>query len=314
MPEKSLLETSAVNNCIIVHELPPSRQHGYRVRLRHPDVKNARSAKAMQRELGKIRGVSGVKINHLTKSVLFFAERDSDRQAALQFLDKEFNWRLHNGITAEEVEDLLTGENPVGAWIGVARYFILRPFLPPVWRMIISSLAALPFIVKGIRALAKGRLNVEVLDASALSVSLLNRDFGTAAMLSMLLAVGDALEVWTRQRSLSSLGESLAINVDKVWVLDADGSEQKISIARVRQGDLLVVNAGSGIPVDGVIKQGSALINQAALTGEPIPVERKEGGAVYAGTIVESGRIVIKVNQIGEGTRLHQVLSFIQQS
>lgn len=314
MPEISLQTTPYANSCLIVHELPPSRHHGYRVRLRHPDIKSARIANAMKRELAKIRGVTGVKVNHLTKSVLFFAEREADRQAALQFLDKEFDWRQHKGITAEEVEDLLTGENPVGAWIGVARYFILRPFLTPLWRMILSTLAALPFILKGIRSLSMGKLNVDALDASALSVSLLNRDFGTAAMLSMLLAVGDALEVWTRQRSLSSLSESLAIDVDKVWVLGADGSEEKISITQVRQGDLVVVNAGSSIPVDGVVKGGSALINQAALTGEPIPVEREKGGAVYAGTIVESGRIVIKVNQIGESTRLHQVLSFMEQS
>lgn len=314
MPDISLQTAAYNNNCLIAHELPPTRYHGYRVRLRHPDVKSARIANAMKRELSKIRGVTGVKVNHLTKSVLFFAEREADRQAALQFLDKEFDWRQHKGITAEEVEDLLTGGNPAGAWIGIARYFILRPFLPPAWRMLLSTLAALPFMLKGIRSLAKGKLNVDVLDGSALSVSLLNRDFGTAAMLSMLLAVGDALEVWTRQRSLSSLSESLAIDVDKVWVLGADGSEEKISITQVMQGDLVVVNAGSSIPVDGVVKEGSALVNQAALTGEPIPVEREKGGAVYAGTIVESGRIVIKVNQIGESTRLHQVLSFMKQS
>lgn len=302
------------SKCEFVHELPANRWHGYRIRLRHSDLRNGRIAKAMARELGKIRGITGVRVNHLTKSVLFFAEREKDKQAAIQFLDREFDWRQHKGITAEEVEDLLTGENPVGAWIGVARYFILRPFLPPVWRMILSTLAALPFILKGIRSLSKGKLNVDVLDASALSVSLLNRDFGTAAMLSMLLAVGDALEVWTRQRSLSSLSESLAINVDKVWVIGADGSEEKISITQVKQGDLVVVNAGSSISVDGIVKEGSALVNQAALTGEPIPVEREKGGAVYAGTIVESGRIVIKVNQIGESTRLNQVLSFMEQS
>ncbi|MDE5832384.1 MAG: heavy metal translocating P-type ATPase [Desulfovibrio sp.] len=303
-----------VCKCEVVHELPANRWHGHRIRLRHSDLKSGRIAKAMGRELGKIRGITGVRVNHLTKSVLFFAEREKDKQDAIQFLDREFDWRAHRGITAEEVEDLLTGDNPAGAWIGVARYFLLRPFLPPAWRMVLSTLAALPFIFKGIRSLAKGKLNVDVLDAAALSVALLNRDYGTAAMLSMLLAVGDALEVWTRQRSLSSLSESLALDIDKVWVLDANGVEEKISIAQVRQGDLIVVNAGSSIPADGIVYEGSALVNQAALTGEPIPVEREKGGAVYAGTIVESGRIVIRVSQIGESTRLHQVLSFMEQS
>ncbi|MBD5641680.1 MAG: heavy metal translocating P-type ATPase [Desulfovibrio sp.] len=306
--------SASAGKCERVHELPANRWHGYRVRLRHSDLVSARIARAMTRELAKIRGITGVQINHLTKSVLFFADREADKEAAIRFLERDFDWRAHKGITAEEVEDLLTGENPAGAWIGVARYFLLRPFLPPSWRIVISSLAALPFIMKGIRSLARGRLNVDVLDASALTVSMLNGDYGTVAMLSMLLAVGDALEVWTRQRSLSSLGESLALDVDKVWVLDEEDAEVKVPIAMVRQGDLVVVNAGSSIPVDGIIRAGSALVNQAAFTGEPIPVERGKGGAVYAGTIVESGRIVIKVSQTGESTRLHQVLSFIQQS
>lgn len=302
------------SRCAQVHELPPTRRHGYRVRMRHSEVRTPRLARALARELGKLRGISGAEVSHLTGSVLFHADTEAHKQNALHYLEHEFDWRKHTGITAEEVEDLLTGDNPAGAWIGVARYFLLRPFLPPAVRMAVSTLAALPFIIKGLRSLFRGRINVDVLDASALTVSLLSRDFGTAAMLSMLLAVGDALEGWTKQRSLSSLGESLALDVDKVWIVDNDGSEIKVPISQVRAGDLVVVNAGSSIPVDGVVREGAAMVNQAALTGEPIPVEREKGGAVYAGTIVESGRIVVKVNQIGESTRLHQVVSFIEQS
>lgn len=314
MPHESPLPQNKSEKCRPVHELTPTGRHGYRVRLRHAELKSARIAKAMTRELGKLRGISGAHVNHLTGSVLFYADSELHKQAAIHYLDQEFDWRAHTGITAEEVEELLTGDNPAGAWIGVARYFILRPFLPPAWRMVLSTLAAIPFITKGLRSLFRGKLNVDVLDASALTVSLLSRDFGTAAMLSMLLAVGDALEAWTKQRSLSSLGESLALDVDKVWIIDEDGAEIKVPIAQVKAGDLVVVNAGSSIPVDGVVKDGAALVNQAALTGEPIPVEREKGGAVYAGSIVESGRLVIRVNHIGESTRLHQVVSFIEQS
>ncbi len=301
-------------NFSIRHELQPTGRHPHRVRLSCDAAMTPRMARALQRELEKLKGLEGIKVNHLTGSVLFFADNQDKRDAALHFVENEFNCSQHDSLTAEEVEELLTGEKPTGAFIALARFFLLRPLLPMFWRMVVSTASALPFIIKGLRSLLKGKINVDVLDASALVVSMGMRDWRTVGMLTMLLAVAEALEVWTRERSLASLAESLALNVDNVWIIDRDGTEINVPLGKVQPGDMVVVNAGISIPVDGVVESGQALVNQAAMTGEPMPVVREKGGAVYAGTIVETGRLVIKVNQVGEGTRLHQVVSFIDQS
>lgn len=298
----------------IVHLLDASPRHPYRVRGRYNIPLTSRLARAVTKELEKRPGISGVSANPLTRSVLFYADNRQQRDNAIEYLEHGFQWRKHMRITAEEVEDLLTGESPAGALIGVARYFILRPLLPTFARMIVSTLSAIPFLIKGWHSLMKGRLNVNVLDASALLISILMRDYRTVGMLTMLLAVGEALEAWTRQTSLSSLSDSLALNVDSVWKIDDGGTETNVPLGQIRPGDRIVVKDGSSIPVDGIVESGSALINQAPMTGEPIPVARECGGTVFAGTIVEAGSIVIRVTQVGESTRLNQVVSFIKQS
>lgn len=298
----------------IVHELPPSRRHKYRVRGRYNIPMTARLARAVTRELGRLPGITGVSVSPLTSKILFHADTLEEKNAAVAYLQHDFQWREHTRITAEEVEDLLTGENPAGAFIGLARFFLLRPFLPMFWRMIISTASAVPFLIRGAQALGRGKLNAEVLDASALLVSILMRDFRTVGMLTMLLALGEALEMWTRQTSMASLVENLAMNTSTVWKLTNDGKEINVPLAQIQPGDLIVVRDGSAIPVDGIVASGSALVNQAAMTGEPIPVARKEGGTVFAGTIVEAGAITIRVTQVGEGTRLNQVIGFIKQS
>ena len=140
------------------------------------------------------------------------------------------------------------------------------------------------------------------------------RDYRTVGMLTMLLALGEALESWTRQTSMTSLIESLALNVDTVWKLDGNGNETNVPLGQIKPGDIVVVRDGAAIPVDGIVESGNALVNQASMTGESIPVARERGGSVFAGTIVEAGSITVRVSEIGEGTRLHQVLGFIRQS
>lgn len=298
----------------IVHELGASSRHPWRVRGRYNIPLTSRLARAVVRELEKMPGISGASANPLTRSVVFYADSGAARDRAIAYLEHGFEWRKHLRITAEEIEDLLTGESPAGACIGLARFFLLRPLLPPFLRMIISTASAIPFLVKGARALGMGKLNVDVLDASGLLVSIMMRDYRTVGMLTMLLAVGESLEVWTKQTSLSSLSDSLALNVDSVWKIDEAGTEVSVPLGEIRPGDYIVVKDGSSIPVDGIVDSGHALVNQAPMTGESIPVAREKGGTVFAGTIVEAGSITIRVTHVGEGTRLNQVVSFIKQS
>lgn len=301
-------------NFIIVHELPATWRHPARIRLRCLTVLTRKKARSLAQDLETRPGLENARVNHRTGSVLFNINEPGQREDILQFLEEWVGKTIHSVHTAQDLEKLLTGESPAGAAIGLIRFFVVRPFLPMLMRAIVSTASAIPFLIKGAIALLRGKFNVDVLDAAALGTSIIMRDWRTVGMLTMLLALGDALETWTRQRSLKSLSDSLALNVDNVWLLEPGGSEVSVPLASVREGDRLVVRAGSSIPADGVVVSGTALVNQAAMTGEPMPVAREKGGAVYAGTVVEAGEIVIRVTQIGEGTKLNQVVSFIEQS
>lgn len=296
----------------IRHELQASLRHPLRVRGIFAPLRTRRQSMAVTGRLEKMPGISGVKTNHLTGSIVFYADSAAQKQAAISWLENEF--APQKGISAEEVEKFLTGAKPSGAFFGVARFFFLRPFLPTGWQIIAGISFALPFIYKGWKSLVRGRFDVNTLDASALVFAIINHDFRTVSLITMLLTVADALESWTRHTSLLSLSESLALNTDTAWLLQPDGIEINVPLAQVAPGDLIVIKSGASIPVDGVVESGFALVNQSAMTGEPLPVERGHGGAVYAGTTVEAGSILIKALKVGEGVRLNQVITFIKQS
>lgn len=195
----------------------------------------------------------------------------------------------------------------------LARYVFLRPILPMAVNIGNAVLGAIPIIVHGVKSLLKGELNVAVLDASALGVSLLRRDFKTVGLLVLLLGLGDMLEKYTRKKSLASLADQLALKVDRVWVRRA-GELTQIPMSQVTAEDAVVVRAGSVIPVDGVVLAGDAAVNQATMTGEPLPVHRTAGGSVFAGTVVEDGEIDIRPTALGDKSRLSQIVQFIETS
>jgi Cu2+-exporting ATPase len=210
------------------------------------------------------------------------------------------------------------GENlpePAGrpSWGPFLRYIFVRPFMPVLVRVATAVAASVPFILKGVAALCRGRLSVDVLDAAAIGISLLRRDFKTARLLTLLLGFGEALEAWTRKKSLDTLAQSLALDVDTVWVR-REGREMHVAISELSEDDLVIVRTGSAIPVDGVVAEGEASVNQASMTGEPLGVLRSPGSSVYAGTVVEEGEIAIRPTGVGDGTRLRQIVRFIEDS
>ncbi|WP_231039117.1 heavy metal translocating P-type ATPase, partial [Nitratidesulfovibrio oxamicus] len=196
---------------------------------------------------------------------------------------------------------------------GLIRYLILRPFLPRIVRMVSAFFRALPFLLKGGRSLASGRLNVDVLDAAALGISLVRGDFRSVGLITALFAVGEFLEEWTRKKSRESLAESLAVDVDTVWVKRGE-AEVQVPLSALADDDLVVVRAGSSIPVDGVVAEGEAMVNQTSMTGEPLAVARRAGASVYAGTVVEEGRLDIRPTGVGSETRINQIVGFIERS
>ena len=150
-----------------------------------------------------------------------------------------------------------------------------------IWHMI-------PFLHKGLCCLGRRRIKVELLDALSIGISACRRDFGTAGTVMFLLEIGELLEDWTRKKSVADLAESLSLHVDRVWLKTPDG-DVLTPIGQIKPGDRVVVRAGSIIPLDGVVAEGEVTVNQASLTGESVPVAKRPGGAVYAGTVVEEG-------------------------
>ena len=175
-----------------------------------------------------------------------------------------------------------------------------------VWHMI-------PFLHRGLRCLGHRQIKVEMLDALSIGISVCRRDFGTAGTVMFLLEIGELLEDWTRKKSVADLAESLSLHVDRVW-LKTEAGEVLTSIGQIRPGDWVVVRAGSVIPLDGVVEEGEITVNQASLTGESVPVAKRRGGAVYAGTVVEEGECVLEVKQATGQSRYDQIVEMIQRS
>ncbi len=195
----------------------------------------------------------------------------------------------------------------------LARWLVLRSALPILVNTANVFLGAVPYFLRGVKTLLKGKLNVEVLDASAIGVSLLLRDFRTAGLVILLLGMGEMLERYTRKKSLASLADQLALKVDRVWVRRKNSVVEK-PLKDVTPADIIVVRTGNTIPVDGTVVAGNAAVNQATMTGEPLPVHREAGGTVFAGTVVEDGEIDIRASKTGDETRLNQIVKFIETS
>ena len=170
----------------------------------------------------------------------------------------------------------------------VAGRCLRKLFLPAPLDAAYTAFRSIRFLWKGVRCVLSRRLEVEVLDALSIGVSLLRGDFGTAGSVMFLLNLGSLLEEWTRKKSLDDLARSMALNVDKVWVR-SQGTEVLVPLTKVRSGDEVVVRSGNMIPLDGTVLEGEAMVNQAALTGEAMPVRKAEGSTLYAGTVVEEG-------------------------
>lgn len=196
---------------------------------------------------------------------------------------------------------------------GKAAVKVAAMFLPAPLRIARVVWHMAPFLRKGLRCLGRRQIKVELLDALSIGISVCRRDFGTAGTVMFLLEIGELLEDWTRKKSVTDLAESLSLHVDRVW-LKTEAGEVLVPIGQVKPGDQAVVRAGSVIPLDGVVTEGELTVNQASLSGEPIPVVKRPGGAVYAGTVVEEGECVFEVRQASGQGRYDQIVEMIQHS
>lgn len=186
-------------------------------------------------------------------------------------------------------------------------------FLPYPVRKAVVLWKAVHYLKEGWKSLARRKLEVAVLDASAIGISVLRGDFNTAASVMFLLGVGETLEEWTHKKSVGDLARSMSLNVSKVW-LKSEEQEVLVDSRKIKEGDNIVVYMGNVIPFDGVVCEGEGMVNQSSLTGEPLPVLKKAGGYVYAGSVLEEGELTFTVKKAGGSSRYEKIVEMIEES
>ncbi len=253
-----------------------------------------------------------VTVHERTCAVILYY--DGDRQTVLEAI-RQFSWQEAERTTALPAHSsrALNREFEEKLVTKVVCKAACTLFLPPPLRIARILWHMIPFVRRGLRCLLRRRIKVELLDALSISISACRRDFGTAGMVMFLLEVGELLEEWTRKKSVADLARCMSLNVDRVWLRTAQG-EVLVPVSQIQPGDAVVVRAGGIVPVDGLVLEGEVTVNQASLTGESIPVPKRPGGAVYAGTVVEEGECVLEVKQASGQSRYDQIVHMIEQS
>lgn len=269
----------------------------------------------IQNALGSLEGILKLKIYQRIGEIALNFEAPMSKKKLLDFLSQfHFSQSLN-----EEEKAFLTGielnyiyKNRL--FKTTAQHFFNKLFLPMPFGMAVGVFKSLPYLKSGLKSLWQRKVDVSILDATAIGISILRRDMTTASSVMYLLGVGELLEEWTHKKSVDDLAKNMAINVDNVWIKSPSGEESLVPLSQVKEGDLLIIRTGAMIPIDGTVKSGEAMVNQAALTGEPIPVVKDEGKAVYAGTVVEEGSLVILVDKPLAESRYARIVNMIEES
>ncbi len=196
----------------------------------------------------------------------------------------------------------------------VIGHFIKRVFMPVPLRRAITVFQTVPRFVQAASVLASGRLTVDVLDGIAIGASLLTGDHHTAGSVHFLLNVGETLDEWTHKKSVDDLAKSMSLQVDRVWRLDGDGRQSMAPLGSIVPGDRIIVHTGHVLPLDGILEDGDVMLNQASLTGESVPVAKRPGAAVYAGSVVEEGNCVVRVTHSTGENRYDRIVRMIEDS
>lgn len=261
---------------------------------------------------------------HSQKEVTFAKVYDRTCDAVISYVgDRETIIELLRGFHYEEVE-VPTGliENS-GRELNntyqekliskIVFHYARRWILPYPIRICLTSIRAVKYIWKGLKTLAAGKIEVPVLDATAIGVSVLRSDFNTAGSIMFMLGIGELLEEWTHKKSVDDLARTMSLNVGKVWLVSGN-QEVLVPTSEVKAGDRIVVHMGNIIPFDGVVAEGEAMVNQASLTGESIPVRKMAESTAYAGTVVEEGELTILVKEVGGSSRFEKIVTMIEES
>ena len=291
--------------CKILHESPG------RMRIRTLcGAMSLRQADILGAYLKKVDGAKSVKVYDRTgDAVICYA---GSRDAMLHAL-AVFSYARSEELAPEHSSRALNREFEDKLVFTVLRRAGNQLFLPSPIRTAIAIFRSAKYIKAGLTSLLHGRLTVSVLDATAVTVSMVRGDFATAGSVMFMLRLGEILEEWTHKKSVADLAGAMSLNVDKVW-LKADGTEILVPIGDVKAGDCIVVRTGGMIPLDGKVVDGEATVNQASITGESMPVPKGPGSYVYAGTVAEEGECVIQVEKAVGGGRYDRIVKMIEES
>lgn len=196
----------------------------------------------------------------------------------------------------------------------VVWHYSKKLLLPLPIRIALTIGRSVKYVGIGLKCLLQRKIEVPVLDATAITVSLITKDFSTASSIMFLLGIGELLEEWTHKKSVDDLARSMSLNVSKVWLKTPENQEILVESSKIEKGDKVVVHMGNVIPFDGEVLDGDAMVNQASLTGESVPVQRTVGNTVFAGTVVEEGEITIRVKEVEGNNRFDQIVTMIEES
>ncbi len=269
-------------------------------------------ADVLEYYMRSVDGVDEVKVYDRTRDavICYRAERAAviNALAAFSFSAAEAMQLVPEHTTRglnREFEDKLA--------MAVLRRTASKLFLPVPVTTAIAIVRSLKYIHEGLKALLHGRLSVAVLDATAVSVSMLRGDFSTASSVMFMLSLGEILEEWTHKKSVADLAGAMSINVDKAWLRTGE-TETLVPVGDIRPGDEIVIRTGCMIPLDGKVVEGEAMVNQASMTGESMPVAKRPGSYVYAGTVAEEGECVVCVEKASGGGRYDRIVKMIEES
>ena len=293
--------------CVILHE-----SHG-RLRI-HIEKSRMTLAEAdtLEYYLRAADGVKEVKVYDRTRDAVIVFE--SDRKSVITALARfSFSDENARSLVPEHTGRELSREFEDKLFFTAAGRAAKLLFLPFPVRSVLSVLCAVKYIKHGLSCLIKGKIEVPVLDATAISVSLLRGDFKTASSIMFMLKLGEILDDWTHRKSVDDLASTMSLGVDKVWLKNGE-QEILVPVSEVAEGDKIVVRTGNMIPLDGKVISGEMTVNQASMTGESEAVPKGHGGMVYAGTVVEDGECVISVEKIAGGGRYDRIVKMIEES
>lgn len=290
---------------VIKHEIKGRiRIHLYQKEL------SVRQADLLQYYLCTLSGVASSKVYERTSdAVIFFSGNRKELLDKIQQFSYE-DEALHE-IVPKDSGRTLNREYKEKLIEKVAVRMFTKFIFPAPFRIFYTMVRSVRYFAKAFHCLTQGKLKVEVLDATAIAVSIVRRDFATAGSVMFLLGIGELLEEWTHKKSIDDLARSMSLNISKVWQR-VDGTEVLVPISAIREGDLVTVHMGNVIPLDGTVVSGEAMVNQSSMTGESEPVKKEEGTYVYAGTAIEEGEITLCVKKTAGSTRFERIVTMIE--